>query len=93
MFENFEHSNLKKKKKKKKKKTNIFAKSNFWKCPKISKSSSFAKSGYVKFWIQLSSEKFTGPVHSIFGNHFYCCGTKNKSSTVESYHKKVKYTQ
>ena len=49
---------------------NIFAQNNFWKCPKISNSSSFAKSGVLKFRTQLSSSIFL-LAHSNFGNVFF----------------------
>ena len=49
---------------------NIFAQNNFWKCPKISNSGSFAKRGFLKFRRQLSSSNFLS-AHSNFGNVFF----------------------
>ena len=69
---------------------NIFAQNNFWKCPKISNSGSFAKRGFQKFLIQLSSSIFLS-VHSNFGNVFRY-KIWNLSSSVES-HRKTKCTQ
>ena len=37
---------------------NIIVKNNFWKCPKISNSSSFAKREFLKFRTQLSPSNF-----------------------------------
>ena len=58
---------------------NIFAQNNFWKCPKILNSSSFAKRGFQKFRTQLASSNFLS-AHSNFGNFFFfffCYGTGN----------------
>ena len=54
---------------KKFRKPNIYAQNNFWKCPKISNSSSFAKRGFLKFRSQLSSSNFLS-AHFNFGNRF-----------------------
>ena len=48
----------------------IFSQNNFWKRPKISNSSSFAKRGFLKFRTQLSSGKFL-LAHSDFSNFFF----------------------
>ena len=59
----------------------IFAQNNFWKCQKISNSSSFAKRVFLKFRTQLSSSNFLS-AHSNFGNVFFFSVTEPEIKVV-----------